>query len=186
MAVVPQVSSAALWRLAACCPLSVGWQSVSLFNDTVEANIAYGNAHASPDAIEQSALDAQIHQRIQSFPDGYQSVVGERGLQLSGGERQCVILARTLLQRAPVLLLDEATSALDNETEKNIGHALVRAGSGAGTTLVMVAHRLSTVVDSDLIVVVADGRNLEQGTHSELVARPGGVYRSMWLSQSGE
>jgi ABC-type transport system involved in Fe-S cluster assembly fused permease/ATPase subunit len=189
IAVVPQVSSAPLWQpadSAHCLLASAGWQSASLFNDTAEANIAYGNGHASPDGIVQSARSAQIHQRIQSFPDGYQSMVGERGLQLSGGERQSVVLARTLLQRAPVLLLDEATSALDNETEKNIGRALAKARSGADTTMIMVAHRLSTVVDSDLIVVMADGRNLEQGTHSELVGRPGGVYRSMWLSQSGE
>ena len=159
---------------------------MSLFNDTIQANIAYGNAHASFDAIAQSAQDAQIHHRILSFPDGYQSVVGERGLRVSGGECQCVILARTLLQRVPVLLMDEATSALDNETEKGIGHALLKARSSASTTVVMVAHRLSTVVDSDLIVVVADGRNLEQGTHDELLARPNGVYRSMWLGQSRE
>src|SRR5581483_4813631 len=120
------------------------------------------------------------------FPDGYQSVVGERGLQISGGERQSVILARTLLQQAPVLLLDEATSALDNETEKGISHALMKARAGGSATLVMVAHRLSTVVDADLIVVVADGRNQEQGTHSELLGRPNGIYRSMWLSQGKE
>jgi ATP-binding cassette, subfamily B, heavy metal transporter len=159
---------------------------VSLFNDTVEANIAYGSAHAAPDGIVRAALDAQIHHRIQLFPDGYQSVVGSRGLQVSSGERQGIIMARTLLQLPPVLLMDEATSALDNETEKNIGHALGKARGGARTTLVMVAHRLSTVVDADLIVVVGEGRNLEQGTHSELLARPDGVYRSMWLSQNRE
>lgn len=164
----------------------VGWQSVSLFNDTIEANIAYGCADASFDDVVQSAQDAHIHRRIQSFPDGYQSVVGERGLQISGGERQCVILARTLLQQAPVLLLDEATSALDNETEKGISHALMKARAGGSATLVMVAHRLSTVVDADLIVVVADGRNQEQGTHSSLLGRPNGIYRSMWLSQGKE
>jgi ATP-binding cassette subfamily B protein len=131
----------------------------------------------------QSAQSAQIHHRIQQFPDGYHSVVGERGLQVSGGERQCIILARTLLQRARILLMDEATSALDNETEKGISQELPKAQS-EGTTRVMVAHRLSTIVDADLIVVVADGRNLEQGTHSELLARQNGLYGAMWASQS--
>jgi ATP-binding cassette, subfamily B, heavy metal transporter len=184
--VVPQVLSAARSQRADPCSVSFGWQNVSLFNDTIQANIAYGRADASFDDVVQSARAAQIHDRIQSFPDGYQSVVGERGLQISGGERQWVILARTLLHQAPVLLMDEATSALDNETEKGISHALLKARGGANTTLVMVAHRLSTVVDSDLIVVVADGRNQEQGTHSELLARPNGMYRSMWLSQGKE
>jgi ABC-type transport system involved in Fe-S cluster assembly fused permease/ATPase subunit len=124
-----------------------------------------------------------MHDRIRMFPDGYQSTVGERGLQISGGEQQCVILARTLLQRAPILLMDEATAALDNETERDISQALLRTRGDRRMTLVMVAHRLSTVVDADLIVVVAGGRNVEQGTHSSLLAKQDGQYRAMWMSQ---
>ena len=158
-------------------------QDTVLFNDTIRYNIAYGRPGASQDAIEQAARLAQVHDFVTALPDGYDTRVGERGLKLSGGEKQRVAIARTILKDPRILILDEATSALDTRTEREIGTAL-RAVSRDRTTLV-IAHRLSTVVDADEILVLQGGRVAEQGTHAQLLAR-GGLYARMWALQAEE
>jgi ATP-binding cassette, subfamily B, heavy metal transporter len=158
-------------------------QDTVLFNDTIEANIAYGRPGASREEIEQAARMAQIHDFIESLPDGYQSLVGERGLKLSGGEKQRVAIARVLLKNPPILILDEATSALDSGTEHSLQEALNRAATGR-TTLV-IAHRLSTITDADQIIVMEEGRVVERGRHAELVAL-GGLYAQLWQRQQAE
>ena len=158
-------------------------QDTVLFNDTVGYNIAYGRDGATRSEVEAAAKAAQIHDFIQSLPDGYDTQVGERGLKLSGGEKQRVGIARTLLKNPPILLLDEATSALDTETERDIQGALKRAGQGR--TVITIAHRLSTVADADSIVVLEDGQIVEQGTHAELLERQG-RYASLWHRQQAE
>ena len=156
-------------------------QDTVLFNDTVHYNIAYGRPTASEDEIIAAAKAAKIHDFIISLPDGYQTTVGERGLKLSGGEKQRVGIARTLLKNPPILLLDEATSALDTETEMEI-QAELKAMS-KGRTVITIAHRLSTIAESDLIVVLEDGAIVEQGTHDALLARDG-RYAHLWNRQS--
>jgi len=158
-------------------------QDTVLFNDTVRYNIAYGRENATEEEIVAAARSAQIHDFVMSLPEGYDTKVGERGLKLSGGEKQRVGIARTLLKDPPILLLDEATSALDTETERGIQTALGRAGQGR--TVLMIAHRLSTIADADRIVVLEDGRVAEEGTHSELLAR-GGRYATLWSRQQAE
>ncbi|SMX27977.1 Putative multidrug export ATP-binding/permease protein [Pelagimonas phthalicica] len=158
-------------------------QDTVLFNDTIRYNIAYGRDGASEDEIIQAAKDAQIHDFIAALPDGYDTTVGERGLKLSGGEKQRVGIARTLLKNPPILLLDEATSALDTETEASIQSALKRAGEGR--TVITIAHRLSTVADADRIVVLHAGEVVEEGTHEELLARSG-RYAHLWAMQVAE
>jgi ATP-binding cassette subfamily B protein len=155
-------------------------QDTVLFNDTIRYNIAYGETSADDQAVEQAARAAQLHEFVAALPAGYQSPVGERGLKLSGGEKQRVAIARTLLKNPPILILDEATSALDSHNEQAIQQALARATLGR-TTLV-IAHRLSTVVDADQILVMQAGRIVERGRHAELLAQ-GGVYASMWAAQ---
>lgn len=155
-------------------------QDTVLFNDTIRYNIGYGRAGASQEDIEAAARAAQIHDFIQSLPDGYDTTVGERGLKLSGGEKQRVGIARTLLKDPPVLLLDEATSALDTETEGEIKEALARAGRGR--TVLTIAHRLSTIAEADRIVVLHEGEIAETGTHADLLAR-GGRYAQLWQRQ---
>ena len=158
-------------------------QDTVLFNDTIRYNIAYGRPGASQAEIEAAARSAQVHDFVVSLPDGYDTRVGERGLKLSGGEKQRVAIARTILKNPRILILDEATSALDTRTERDIGAAL-RAVARDRTTLV-IAHRLSTVVDADEILVLQDGRVAEQGTHAGLLAR-GGLYARMWALQAEE
>jgi len=159
-------------------------QDTVLFNDTVEYNIAYGRTGASRAEVEEAARAARIHDFIASTPRGYQTMVGERGLKLSGGEKQRVAIARTLLKDPPILIFDEATSALDSANERAI-QAELKSAAQNKTTLV-IAHRLSTVVDAHEILVMEGGRIVERGTHQELLAQ-GGRYADMWaLQQSAE
>ena len=159
-------------------------QDTVLFNDTIEYNIAYGRPGCSRAEVEAAAKAAHIHHFITSTPQGYDALVGERGLKLSGGEKQRVAIARTLLKNPPILIFDEATSALDSANERAI-QAELQSVSQNRTTLV-IAHRLSTVVDAHEILVLSAGRIQERGTHTELLAR-GGVYAEMWaLQQSAE
>ena len=156
-------------------------QDTVLFNDTIGYNIGYGRPGATQEQIEQAAKLAQVHDFVMRMPDGYRTVVGERGLKLSGGEKQRVAIARTILKDPRILILDEATSALDTGTEQEIQAAL-RAVSSQRTTVV-IAHRLSTVVDADEIVVLREGQVAERGTHAALMAR-GGLYAAMWRAQA--
>jgi len=156
-------------------------QDTVLFNDTIRYNIGYGRVGATQDEIERAAKLAQVHDFIVSLPDGYDTRVGERGLKLSGGEKQRVAIARTILKDPRILILDEATSALDTRTEQDIQAAL-RAVARHRTTLV-IAHRLSTVVDADEIIVLADGLVAERGRHAALLARDG-LYARMWALQA--
>jgi len=158
-------------------------QDTVLFNDTIRYNIAYGLDHATEDQIIAAAKSAQIHEFISSLPDGYDTMVGERGLKLSGGEKQRVGIARTLLKNPPILLLDEATSALDTETEASIQEALRRAGEGR--TVITIAHRLSTIADADRIVVLEAGHVVEEGTHEDLLSKSG-RYAQLWHMQLSE
>ena len=158
-------------------------QDTVLFNDTIRYNIGYGRDGASQAEIEEAARAAQIHDFITSLPDGYDTTVGERGLKLSGGEKQRVGIARTLLKNPPILLLDEATSALDTDTESEIKDALNRAGEGR--TVITIAHRLSTVAEADQIVVLDAGSVVEQGRHDELLEL-GGRYAYLWARQAAD
>ena len=155
-----------------------------LFNDTVEYNIAYGKPGATRADVEEAAKAAHIHVFIASTPKGYDTMVGERGLKLSGGEKQRVAIARTLLKNPPLLIFDEATSALDSANERAIQEELKSAARNK-TTLV-IAHRLSTVADAHQILVMAQGRIVERGSHAELLALDG-RYAEMWrLQQAGQ
>lgn len=156
-------------------------QDTVLFNDTIGYNIAYGRHDASEAEVIEAAKAAKIHEFITGLPDGYDTQVGERGLKLSGGEKQRVGIARTLLKNPPLLLLDEATSALDTDTERDIQESLRQMSEGR--TVITIAHRLSTVVDADKIVVLDEGTIVEEGTHDELLARDG-RYAHMWQRQS--
>ncbi len=158
-------------------------QDTVLFNDTIHYNIAYGRPDASEDEIIAAARAAKIHDFVTSLPDGYQTAVGERGLKLSGGEKQRVGIARTLLKNPPILLLDEATSALDTDTERDIQAEL--KAMGKGRTVITIAHRLSTIADADHIVVLEDGVIVEEGRHEQLLAHSG-RYAQLWNRQSEE
>ncbi|MBI1181925.1 MAG: ATP-binding cassette domain-containing protein [Alphaproteobacteria bacterium] len=156
-------------------------QDTVLFNDTIGYNIAYGRPDAAFDEVIEAARMAAIHDFVESLPQGYDTNVGERGLKVSGGEKQRIAIARTIMKNPPILLLDEATSALDTNTEKDIQAAL-KTVSRDRTTLV-IAHRLSTVVDADEIIVLEQGRIVERGTHAALLALPEGHYATMWQRQ---
>ena len=156
-------------------------QDTVLFNDTIAYNIAYGRPGATEAEIEQAARLAQVHDFVLRLPEGYATRVGERGLKLSGGEKQRVAIARTILKNPRILILDEATSALDSRTEREIETALRTVS--ANRTTVVIAHRLSTVVDADEILVLAEGRVAERGTHAELLAEDG-LYARMWALQA--
>ncbi len=155
-------------------------QDTVLFNDTIGANIAYGRPDADQPAIEAAARAAQIHDFVAGLPDGYDTLVGERGLKLSGGEKQRVAIARMVLKDPPILIFDEATSALDSRTERMIQAALRQLS--AGRTTLIIAHRLSTVVDADQILVLEHGKVVEHGHHQQLLAHHG-TYAQMWARQ---
>jgi ATP-binding cassette subfamily B protein len=159
-------------------------QDTVLFNDTIRYNIAYGRPGATQDQIEHAARLAQVHDFVLRLPDGYDTRVGERGLKLSGGEKQRVAIARTLLKNPPILIFDEATSALDSANERAIQAEL--QGVARNKTTLVIAHRLSTVVDAHEILVMEAGRIVERGAHLELLA-VNGQYARMWaLQQAGE
>jgi ATP-binding cassette subfamily B protein len=151
-----------------------------LFNDMIGYNIRYGRWNATEAEVKQAAEMAQIAQFIESLPGGYETQVGERGLKLSGGEKQRVAIARTILKGPPILILDEATSALDTATEREIQSALEQVSHNR--TALVIAHRLSTVVDADQIIVIDNGTIAERGTHAQLIAK-GGLYSAMWARQ---
>ena len=155
-------------------------QDTVLFNDTIRYNIAYGRPGASDEDIKEAARLASIDKFIGRLPDGYETMVGERGLKLSGGEKQRVAIARAILKQPRILLFDEATSALDSHTEKEIQASLAEVSKNR-TTLV-IAHRLSTVVDADEIIVLENGSIQERGRHQELLAL-NGKYAAMWARQ---
>ncbi|XP_067350021.1 ATP-binding cassette sub-family B member 6 isoform X2 [Channa argus] len=155
-------------------------QDTVLFNDTIRNNIRYGRISASDQEVEEAAIAADIHEKIITFPEGYDTQVGERGLKLSGGEKQRVAIARTILKAPRLILLDEATSALDTQTERNIQASLAKVC--ANRTTVVVAHRLSTIIGADQILVISDGRIAERGRHEELLLK-GGLYADMWMKQ---
>lgn len=155
-------------------------QDTVLFNDNIRDNIRYGRISASDQQVEAAAVAADIHDKIMGFPEGYDTQVGERGLKLSGGEKQRVAIARTILKAPEIILLDEATSALDTQTERNIQASLAEVC--ANRTTIVVAHRLSTIIGADQILVVSEGRIAERGRHEDLLAK-GGLYADMWLKQ---
>jgi ATP-binding cassette, subfamily B, heavy metal transporter len=175
---IAQVTQTSLRRAIGIVP-----QDTVLFNDTIEYNIAYGKPGASHDEIVAAARAASIHDFIVTLPDGYETMVGERGLKLSGGEKQRVAIARTLLKNPALLIFDEATSALDSKAEQAIQTQL-KAIAKNRTTLV-IAHRLSTIADADQILVLDHGRIVERGTHGELLAA-GGLYQQMWARQQAQ
>ena len=175
---IRQVTQDSLRRAIGIVP-----QDTVLFNDSIRYNIAYGRPDATEAEIIAAARGAAIHDFILGLPDGYETQVGERGLKLSGGEKQRVAIARTILKNPPILILDEATSALDSATEASIQEAL--GGVAAGRTTIVIAHRLSTITDADEILVMDTGRVIERGRHETLLAR-GGAYAEMWALQQAE
>jgi subfamily B ATP-binding cassette protein MsbA len=152
-----------------------------LFNDTVRNNIAYGLEECSLGKIMDAARAANAHTFISQMPNGYESVIGERGVKISGGERQRLALARAILKNPPLLILDEATSALDTESEILVQEAIERLM--AGRTSIVIAHRLSTVQHADRIVVIEDGKIVETGKHGELIGKTRGLYRKLYQLQ---
>ncbi|CAB9528099.1 Lactococcin-G-processing and transport ATP-binding protein LagD [Seminavis robusta] len=156
-------------------------QAASMFNDTIRANMLYGKRDATEEELIQAAKDAQLLDFIESLGDKWETMVGDRGLKLSGGEKQRAAIARCLLRDPPIVLLDEATSALDTLTESSVQEALDRLG--AQRTVLVIAHRLGTIRNADNIIVLKEGVVCEQGTHDELLSKPGGVYAEMWNMQ---
>jgi ABC-type multidrug transport system fused ATPase/permease subunit len=157
-------------------------QDVVLFNDTIGYNIHYGNLNASWDEVVEAAKKAHLHETIMGLPNQYDTIVGERGLKLSGGEKQRVSLARAILKNAPILLCDEPTSSLDSHTELEIMNNLKEVSKGNDTTSLIIAHRLSTIQDCDTIAVMHEGKVVECGTHDELISL-GAHYKDLLLFQ---
>ena len=158
-------------------------QDVFLFHGTVRENIAYGAPDADDEAVRRAADIAEAHEFIVNLPNGYDTVVGERGQKLSGGQRQRISIARAVLKDPPILILDEATSAVDNETEAAIQRSLEKIAQGR--TMILIAHRLSTIRNADRIYVLEHGRLKEQGKHEELLEQPG-IYAGLWQVQTGD
>jgi len=158
-------------------------QETVLFNDTLRNNIAYGQPHVSQKEVEEAARAALAHDFIQVLPEGYETVIGERGVRLSGGERQRIAIARAILKNAPILILDEATSALDSESESLVQSALQNLMSGR--TVLVIAHRLSTVRRADRIVVIENGTISDIGAHEQLMQKLG-TYRRLYELQFAE
>ena len=175
---IQQVAQASLRKSIAYVP-----QEASLFHRSIAENIAYAKPHASSAEIERAAKLANAHNFIKSLPEGYDTMVGERGTKLSGGQRQRIAIARAILKDAPILVLDEATSALDSESETLIQDALTKLMKNR--TSIVIAHRLSTVANLDRIVVLKNGKIVEQGTHEELLRQENGAYKKLWSKQSG-
>jgi ATP-binding cassette subfamily B protein len=157
-------------------------QDTVLFNGTIGENIGYGRIGASEEEILEAAERARLGELLKELPDGLETMVGERGLKLSGGEKQRVAIARILLRNPPIVIFDEATSSLDTDTERAIMESLSELAEGR--TTLMIAHRLATVADADVIVVMDKGRIVEEGTHEILLSR-GGLYAKMWEAQRG-
>lgn len=153
-----------------------------MFHRTIADNIRYGNPEATQHEVEAVAKLAHAHEFIKDMPDGYKTLVGERGIKLSGGQRQRIAIARAMLKDAPILVLDEATSALDSQSEKLIQDALWKLMEGR--TSLVIAHRLSTIQHMDRIIVLDNGKVVEQGNHKQLLARKG-LYAKLWAHQSG-
>jgi ATP-binding cassette subfamily B protein len=158
-------------------------QDVFLFHGTVRENIAYGSFDASDEQVVEAAKIAEAHDFVMQLPQGYDTIVGERGQKLSGGQRQRISIARAILKNPPVLILDEATSSVDNETEAAIQRSLEKIA--VGRTTIVIAHRLSTVRNADRIFVLENGAHKEQGRHEEL-AHGDGIYATLWRVQMGE
>lgn len=162
--------------------IAIVFQDVYLFNDTIEANIKVGNPSASMDQVRAAARKARCDEFITALEAGYDTMVGEGGATLSGGEKQRISIARAILKDAPIVLLDEATASLDPENELYIQKAVGELVKGR--TLIVIAHRLSTVTHADKILVLDKGSLVEEGRHDELLARDGGLYRRMWDEQA--
>ena len=156
-------------------------QDVFLFHGTVRENIAYGRPEATLEEVSRAAKVAEAHEFITQLPQGYDTIVGERGQKLSGGQRQRISIARAVLKDPKILILDEATSAVDTETERQIQEAMDRLV--AGRTVFAIAHRLSTLVNASRLFVMKDGRLAECGTHAELLGKEGGIYRRLYALQ---
>ena len=161
-------------------------QDTVLFNDTIMYNIRYGKISATDEEVKTAAKLADIHEIILGFPDGYETLVGERGLKLSGGEKQRVAIARTLLRDPKVMILDEATSSLDSQTERSIQEGLDRLAKEGQRSVVVVAHRLSTITRAEQILVLEQGEIVERGNHEGLISKQGGVYANLWEHQDRE
>ena len=175
---IQQVTQVSLRKNIAYVP-----QEASLFHRSIAENIAYSKPNASRAEIERAAKLANAHNFIKNLPEGYETMVGERGTKLSGGQRQRIAIARAILKDAPILVLDEATSALDSESETLIQDALTKLMKNR--TSIVIAHRLSTVANLDRIVVLRNGKIVEQGSHEELLKQKDGAYQKLWSKQSG-